>query len=252
MDLAELEPDATYGTFLFGCLAPDVNKLCDGLDQGTTHFLPKDADNNHLWRRSQRFLDNPTLYLRAPFPTLGLWEQAFVLGYLCHVATDEITARMAWKLKTQLAAAGRSLPSVDAMLTAIESELWVEAADPERIAAALERAFIPPATLPFAPFDCLQALHQMVLPQVREGAGLLPYLNTVRRQWQWLRHGRVSDATDDVELEARLADYGRRIQENLSASESLVQAMEIDAFLAQATDHSSERLGALLKRENVE
>jgi hypothetical protein len=30
-----------YGS-LFGCLAPDVDKLCAGLEQGVTHFLPMD------------------------------------------------------------------------------------------------------------------------------------------------------------------------------------------------------------------
>lgn len=67
-----------YGTFLFGCLAPDVDKLCAGQDQGTTHFAPKDGDNSYLWRRSPRFLDNPVDFLRAPYAALEPEEQAFV------------------------------------------------------------------------------------------------------------------------------------------------------------------------------
>ncbi|MDW7746002.1 exodeoxyribonuclease VII large subunit, partial [Halomonas sp.] len=56
---------------------------------------------------------------------------------------------------------------------------------PGEVLAALAAARIPNGTFPFAPGDCLEALHQVVLPQVREGGGLLPYLRMVRRHWQW-------------------------------------------------------------------
>ena len=84
-----------------------------GLDQGTTHFVPKDGDNSHPWRRSQRFLDNPVDFLRAPFAALEPEEQAVVLGYLCHVATDEVTARHAHVIRAQTTAIGEPLPHMD-------------------------------------------------------------------------------------------------------------------------------------------
>lgn len=77
--------------------------------------------------------------------------------------------------------------------------------------AALEGATIPDGTLAFVPLACLVAMHQIVLPQVREGGGLLPYLNMMRRQWQWMRHGRVSDSTGDPDLEAELLTYRRQM-----------------------------------------
>jgi hypothetical protein len=67
-----------------------------------------------------------------------------------------------------------------------------------------------------------------------------------------MQHGRVSDATDDAELEARLAAYRCLIEEQLAAAEPLVEEMGMEAFVAQATEYSCERLNALLAQEKVE
>jgi hypothetical protein len=240
-----------YGTFLFGCLAPDVDKLCDGLDQKTTHFVGKDEAGTYAWRRSQHFLDNQTDFLRAPFQMLEAGEQAFVLGYLCHVATDEATARASVDLQTQLAKAGTPLPSVDAVLTAMDPRFWALVTDPEGIVAALEAATIPDCTFTFATQACLTAMHRIVVPQVREGGGLGPYLNMIRRQKQWIRHGQVSDAADDPVLEAKLATYRRQIQADLPASEQLVAAIKLELFVEIAVRNSLACLHTLLAEERV-
>jgi hypothetical protein len=241
-----------YGTFLFGCLAPDVDKLCDGLEQGTTHFVGKDEAGTYAWRRSQHFLEHQTDFLRAPFPALDAGEQSFVLGYLCHVATDEATARFAMDLRDQLATAAKALPNVDAVLTAMDPRFWAMITDPESIVAALEAVVIPDGTFTFAPQACLTAMHQIVIPQVREGGGLVPYLNMVRRQRQWVRHGQVSDAPDDPDLEAELAAYRRRIEAGLPASEQLVDRMELEPFVDKAVRDSLRRLHTLLTEERVQ
>jgi hypothetical protein len=235
-----------YGTFLFGCLAPDVDKLCAGLEQGVTHFLPKDEGGTYAWRRSLRFLDAPTEYLRAPFGALRPGEQAFVLGYLCHVATDEISGRLAPVVEDYLVGLGTSVPNVDAVLTAMDPRFWAMAVDREGVIAALSVAQIPDGTFPSVSSSCLAAMHQSVVPQVREGGGLLPYLGMVRRQRQWMRSGQVSDATDDAVLEAELASYRRQIEEDLPASERLVGTMELELFVEEAVGHSFQRICALL------
>lgn len=235
-----------YGVFLFGCLAPDVDKLCAGLEQGDTHFLPKDAGGTYAWQRSQRFLDAPHEFLRAPFGALQPGEQIFVMGYLCHVATDEIAGRLAPVVEDYLAGLGVPVPNVDAVLTAMDPRFWAMASDREGLIAALSVARIPEGTFPFASTTCLTAMHQIVLPQVREGGGLLPYLGMVRRQRQWMCHGEVSDATDDAVLEAELASYRRRIEADLPASEQLVGAMDLELFVVEAVRHSYERICALL------
>jgi hypothetical protein len=235
-----------YGTFLFGCLAPDVDKLCDGLEQGVTHFLPKDEGGAYAWQRSARFLDAPTEYLRAPFGALQPDEQAFVLGYLCHVTTDEISGRLALPVTDYIAELGTPLAHIDAVLTAMDPRFWAMAADREGVILALSVAQIPDGAFPFVSSSCLAAMHQIVLPQVREGGGLLPYLSMVRRQRRWMRHGQVSDATDDAVLEAELAGYRRQIEADLPASERLVETMELELFVEEAVGHSYQRICALL------
>jgi hypothetical protein len=236
----------SYGAFLFGCLAPDVDKLCDGLEQGTTHFVAKDEGNTYVWQRSKRFLDSQSQFLRAPFHALEANEQAFVLGYLCHVATDEITGRIALEMKSQIVAGGRPFPRVDAVLCVMDPHFWSMARDPQAVMAALEAAAIPDGTLVFAPLECLAAMHKIVVPQVREGGGMVPYLNMVRRQRRWMRYGEVSDAIDDPSLEAELAAYRRQIEGELPASEQLVGRMELEPFVDEAVSHSLQRLRALL------
>jgi hypothetical protein len=241
-----------YGTFLFGCLAPDVDKLCDGVEQGTTHFVGKDEAGMYAWRRSQHFLEHQAGFLRAPFQTLEASEQSFVLGYLCHVATDESTARFAMDVRSQVATADRSLPNTDAVLTAMDPRFWAMVTDPEGVVAALEAVVIPEGIFTFVPQECLAAMHQVVVPQVREGGGLGPYLSMIRRQRQWLRHGLVSDASDDPELEAELAAYRRQIEIDLPASEQLVEQVALETFADRAVDHSRQCLHVLLAGEGVQ
>ena len=240
---------AHYGTFLFGCLAPDVDKFCAGLEQDTTHFVAKDRGFAWVERRTPRFLERPDEFLRAPFGELAAGEQALALGYLCHVATDEATGRLARRLTEHLNAIGQPWPHVDAFLTVIDPRLWALARDPEGMVAALAAARIPDGTFPFAPIDCLEAMHHVVLPQVREGGGLRPYLRMVRRHWYWRRHGRVSDADDDPALEQDLEAHRRRVEEGLAYSEALVDELGLEPFVQEAVEHSSRCLAALLAQE---
>jgi hypothetical protein len=229
-----------------------MDKLCGGLEQSTTHFVGKDEAGTYAWRRSQRFLNHQEDFLRAPFTVLEADEQSFVLGYLCHVATDEATARFAMEQRDQLATAAMSLPSVDAVLTAMDPRFWAMTTDPESIVAALETVVIPDGTFVFAPQACLNAMHQVVVPQVREGGGLVPYLNMVRRQQKWVQYGQVSDAADDPVLEEELAVYRRQIEAGLPASEQLIETMELGSFVDQATHYSLQRLHSLLAEGEIQ
>ncbi|MFN2218072.1 MAG: zinc dependent phospholipase C family protein [Anaerolineae bacterium] len=240
-------PD-NYGTFLFGCLAPDVDKFCHGLEQSTTHFLAKDEAGTWAWLRSQRFLDSQNAFLRTPFHTLDAVEQAFVMGYLCHVATDEITGRIAQGIRTDHAGSGAALPHVDAILTAMDPRFWAMARDPYRLIDALEGASIPDRAFVFTEGDCLQAMYKVVVPQAAAGGGLEPFLRMLRRQWQWMRNGRVSDATDDPQIEADLEALDRQIEADLPTSEVLVDRLDLELFLQEACRHSTERIHTLLAR----
>ncbi|MGD8795009.1 MAG: zinc dependent phospholipase C family protein [Anaerolineae bacterium] len=238
-----------YGTFLLGCLAPDVDKFWPDLEQGTTHFLPKDRDRTWTERRTRHFLARPADFLVAPFCEMAAVEQSFVLGYLCHVAADEVTGRLGTQIMTEFATAGQVLPNVDAILTAMDPLLWAEARDAAGIVAALERARLPNGAFPFLPAGGLAALHRAVLPQVREGGGLLPYTHFRRRLENWKRHGQVSDDKEDAELEAELAAWQQRVEADLPGCQRLVASLDMERYFAEAVEHSLACSEALLLKE---
>jgi hypothetical protein len=229
-----------------------VDKFCHDLEQGTTHFVAKDEAGTYVWQRSQRFLENQAASLRAPFHTLGAVEKVFVMGYLCHIATDEITARSAQAIRNQNSSSSVPLPHVDAILTAMDPRFWDMTRDPVSLVHALNRASIPDHAFLFTERDCLRAMYQAVVPQVAEGGGLLPCVNMVRRQWQWMRHGRVSDAADDPQLESDLAAFRRQIEADLPTSERLVEKLDLEFFLQEAQRHSLQRIHTLLAGGRVQ
>ncbi|NIV33784.1 MAG: hypothetical protein GWN58_31355 [Anaerolineae bacterium] len=234
------------GTFLFGCLAPDVDKFCHGLEQGTTHFVAKDEAGTYVWLRSQRFLEGQDDFLRAPFHALEAAEQAFVIGYLCHIATDEITARSAQAIRSQSSGSRETLPNVDAILTTMDPRFWAMTRDSAGLVQALNRASIPDRAFVFTEGHCLRAMYKVVVPQIVEGGGLEPFMQMLRRQWQWTRHGRLSDETDDPQIEADLAAFRRRIEADLPTSERMVAELDLEFFLQEASRHSLQRIDALL------
>lgn len=86
---------AHYGQFCFGCVAPDVDKLSPTLTQIDTHFF----DRTGPWElmashRTATFLQRQAEFLGAPFGELYPEAQAFALGYLCHLAVDEVSKFM--------------------------------------------------------------------------------------------------------------------------------------------------------------
>ncbi|HMQ52930.1 MAG TPA: zinc dependent phospholipase C family protein [Anaerolineae bacterium] len=91
-----------YGQFCFGCVAPDVDKISVDLRQRDTHFYDRtDPYEFMASHRSATFLARQAEFLRAPFQQLTPDEQAFVLGYLCHLCLDEVSKFM-WQRETWL------------------------------------------------------------------------------------------------------------------------------------------------------
>ena len=96
------EPDnyLYYGQFCFGCVAPDVDKVSATLTQKDTHFF----DRTTAWdlmstHRSATFINRQTDFLYRPFLRLTPEEQAFALGYLCHLCVDEVSKYL-WRYAT--------------------------------------------------------------------------------------------------------------------------------------------------------
>jgi hypothetical protein len=105
-----------YGQFCFGCTAPDVDKVSKTLSQKDTHFF--DRTDDYEWmasRRSAAFVERQASFLRRPFGELAAAEQAFSLGYLCHLCVDEVSKHM-WRRETWAQFRARSAGPVFAAL----------------------------------------------------------------------------------------------------------------------------------------
>lgn len=85
-----------YGQFCFGCVAPDADKLSATLTQKDTHFFDRsDGYDCMASRRTAAFLEARS----ESFAQLAPAIQAFELGYLCHLAVDELSKHM-WRRET--------------------------------------------------------------------------------------------------------------------------------------------------------
>ncbi len=91
-----------YGQFCFGCVAPDVDKVSPVLTQKDTHFFDR-AGRHELMasHRTAAFLRQQAIFLGRPFKQLDPENQAFALGYLCHLCVDEVSKYM-WNHATWL------------------------------------------------------------------------------------------------------------------------------------------------------
>lgn len=99
-DLADGPWREHYGQFCFGCVAPDVDKASQTLTQKDTHFFDRTNDYELMASaRTAAFLARQGDFLKQPFSAMSAAEQAFVLGYLCHLCVDEVSKHM-WRRET--------------------------------------------------------------------------------------------------------------------------------------------------------
>lgn len=215
-------PAEVFGDFLFGCLAPDVDKFVDGMDQATTHFVPKDPSERYMEARSLYFIEHHSELLRRPYLHLNVHERAFVLGYLCHLASDE-----GWS-RHMLAFRHRVTSPLRALLTALDEIAQGELADLEGDLAALARAEAPDV-LTFVSTSNLQRMQAIVWPFLRAGGGVEAFLEMARRSD--VSGGRVLELQHEMmtTLDRARVEAGR-----LEALVAIDQAVERSrAMLAQ-------------------
>jgi len=88
---------ANYAPFLLGCLLVDVNNL-PGIDRRRTHFAGTLTEDGPaaFTTMCTGFLRQCDDILLRPWNELDGNGQAFVAGYLCHLAADEEWKRLAW------------------------------------------------------------------------------------------------------------------------------------------------------------
>ena len=89
---------SAYGAFLLGCLLPDVNAFSD-IDRRVTHFVGRTGEDgtDAFTKSCTRFLARRDRLLQRPWDDLAGQERAFVAGYLCHLAADEVWKAWGWR-----------------------------------------------------------------------------------------------------------------------------------------------------------
>lgn len=177
--------DATgYGPFLLGCLLADVNNFAD-IERRRTHFAGKlDEDGVAAFTTMcAGFLHGLDGLLLHPWNELDGTGQAFVSGYLCHLAADEEWKRLSWNLLLTLgieSMADLPVPGgvVMTAFSVLSSELF---ADLPAIATALSAASVPDV-LTHVPHEAFQAMWDIVRGPVMNGHSPQSYFELLRRQ----------------------------------------------------------------------
>jgi hypothetical protein len=85
--------------FLAGCILVDLHAF-QPVDRRLTHFVGRvEEDGEAAFRKScSIFLTQLDSILKAPWERLSQTSQAFVSGYLCHLAVDECWKKLGWEL----------------------------------------------------------------------------------------------------------------------------------------------------------
>jgi len=182
--IQQLAQTQAYGAFLLGCALVDVNAFSD-LDRRQTHFVgrPHEDGEAAFSEGSIAFLSQLDALLQRPWDRLSPGEQAFVAGYLCHLAADEawkdVTWRMLWAMGITSA---DQFPIPAGVLLTAYSILSVEHyRDGTAVAAALQQATVPDV-LTHVPHEALVGMWHAIKPHVLDGHTVAAYLGMLERK----------------------------------------------------------------------
>ena len=174
---------AAYGPFLLGCVLVDVHGFSD-VDRRTTHFVGRlHEDGEDAFRKScDNFLDQLDTLLVRPWRELTQHEQAFVAGYLCHLAVDEVSKQSGYEMMQKLGISSLDeLPVPGGILLGAFAALTGEQhSDFSSIASALENASLP-HVLAHVSLDDFQAMWEITKAWVMNGCPYRLYVEMLRR-----------------------------------------------------------------------
>jgi hypothetical protein len=215
--LVQMPSTAQRGTFLLGCVVVDVH-LFGAIDRRRTHF------RDGLYARGDLAYDRSCAnFVRAvggllarPWPALRPDEQAFVAGYLCHLATDESWMAFCWRMLDRLGLERWSALPVpgSVLMTAyhvLSRPLFHHFAS---IAEALAQAPIPHA-MTHVPHEAFVHAWQTVRAHVLDGHTPDSYLLMLAQMGRGEEEVRTARAAHDAHWEAALALA--RAQEDLES-----------------------------------
>jgi hypothetical protein len=181
---ADTNHPTTYGTFLLGCVVPDVSML-GTIDRRETHFVGRpDEDGADAFTQScTRFLARLDGLLHHPWGELPGEERSFVAGYLCHLAADEAWKASAWRALGRLGM--RSSTELGVPLGVITTAGSVLSAELYRdfpaLSAALREAFVPDV-FRHVPYGAFVEMWDLVQPHLLDGRTYASYLELLTRR----------------------------------------------------------------------
>jgi hypothetical protein len=176
--LAHLKlPSATLGSYLAGCLLVDVHILGE-IDRRLTHFTNSLSDGGSMNydHSCDNFLGQLDDLLIRPWDGLAPADRAFVAGYLCHLAADEVWRGLAVKMMERL---GIETPAefpvpLEVILSVCAVRSREALVDPEGVMAALYDA-TPPDLFRHLPLAAQRRAWAVIRAFVSDDGGLEAY-----------------------------------------------------------------------------
>jgi hypothetical protein len=219
--IAPLAQTQAYGSFLLGCMLADVNAFSD-LDRRQTHFAgrPNEDGEDAFYKGSATFISQLDALLRHPWGNLPPGEQAFVAGYLGHLAADEAWKSVAWRALWAMGiTSADQLPVPGGVLltaySVLSTKLYVDAA---AVADALRQAAVPDV-LTHVPHETLARMWRIVKPRAIGDATVEGYLAMLEQMGR--SAAEVADRRRQHEL--YMEDALALIQESFDV-ETMIQA----------------------------
>jgi hypothetical protein len=211
-----------YGSFLLGCMLVDVNGFSN-LDRRQTHFVgrPGEDGEDAFHKGSITFLSQLDALLQRPWASLSPSEQAFVAGYLCHLAADEAWKRVSWRALWAMGITSNDqLPiPADVLLTAYSVLSTQHYGDTVAVADALQQATVPDV-LTHVPHEALVRMWHIVKPCAIEGYTAASYLAMLER-----RGGTAVEVAEKRKQHERHMDNAIALINELFDVETMIQAM---------------------------
>jgi hypothetical protein len=177
----QVEPLAqtrALGAFLLGCMLVDVNGFSD-LDRRQTHFSGRPTEEGEVAfsQGTRTFLSQLDQWVQRPWFGLAAEEQAFVAGYLCHLAADEAWKSAIWRALWSMGITdGDQLPIPGGVILTAYSFLSVEHyLDAAAVADALRHATVPDV-LTHVPHEALLRMWRIIQPCSMDEFTLACYL----------------------------------------------------------------------------
>jgi hypothetical protein len=233
--LGRFDPSA-YGPFLLGCVLVDA-KNSDDVGRRTTHFVGRlQEDGEDAFRKScDNFLEQLDTLLVRPWRELGQQEQAFVAGYLCHLATDEVSKQSTYEIMQELSISSLDdLPIPGGILLGALADLTRELhGDFSTIASALENASIPHAFVHVS-LDDFQAMWEVFGEWIMNGCPHELYVEMLQRMGK---------------TETQIEAARREREAHWDAAVAFVQELdEVERTVDRGVKHSLEVLPRLWAR----